>query len=170
MNKRSLTAVLAAVLVFTAFGQGSPFDGKKFPKFKMTDTHGQTFTNKALKGKVVLIDFWATWCPPCVQATPYLQKLQDKYRSRGLVVIGANAAEHSADAYKNGARRFATKHGLKYRMTVGNDDLAQTLQVEGFPTVFIVDRKGIIRRVLVGFGPEEVPVWEATIEKLLAQK
>ncbi len=170
MNKgRTILIAALAALSLTTMAQAGPetFKGKPMPSFSMVDTSGKKVTNASLKGKVVLIDFWATWCPPCREFTPVLQKLHKKYGSKGLVVLGADTFERTPEAQTKGAAAFAKQNGLTYRMTLKNDKFAESLKIDGIPTMFLIDKKGVVHTVNVGFDPSEVPKLDATIAQLL---
>ncbi len=142
------------------------FKNKPVPNFKLISTTGQAITPASMKGKVYLIDFWATWCGPCKAAMPTLQKLHNKYRSKGFSVIGANILESGADK-ANIAGKF--KQAAKYtytftKQTPEAEKFAETLKVQGIPTFLLVDKKGVIRHVEVGFDPKH----EADLDKRIA--
>ncbi|MEJ5170634.1 MAG: TlpA disulfide reductase family protein [Fimbriimonadales bacterium] len=148
----------AAVAGFAVFATAQrsdsveSFKGKPMPAFKMTTVDGKTLTNSSLKGKVLLIDFWATWCGPCKMAAPSVQKLHEKYAKQGLVAIGANVWEQGDSKKK--AAEYAKQHKYTYTFTHSNDDLAKTLKINGIPTFLLVDKKGVIQMVQVGFDPK----------------
>src|SRR4029077_20469784 len=117
-----------------------------------------------LGGKVVLIDFWATWCQPCKKEMPGYQKLLDRYRSRGFVVIGFKF-DTMADA--EDPLKFARRIGAHYPLAVAPDELEQKFGgIEGLPTTMLYDRAGILRRKVVGF--EYAEAFESAIKPLLS--
>lgn len=162
------TTLLAVALSGATMAQefGAHWKGKAMPAFKMTDTKGKVHTNSSLKGKVVLLDFWATWCGPCKAASPTMQKLHTKYASKGLVVVGANVFEQGPKA-ATAAADYAKEHKYTYTFTKGNDALAAKLGINGIPAFLFIDRKGVIREVQVGFDESLAGKFEQTVQKLL---
>ncbi len=156
--KYKIILAAAAFLGVAAFAQQDDapkiqdLEGKPAPEFKMVDAAGKEYTNKSLKGQVVLIDFWATWCGPCKAASPTIQSLHEKYGKKGLMVLGANAFEKGK---KDAAAGYSKEHGYTYQMTVNNDALAKSWGVKGIPTFIIIDKTGVVKKVQVGFGGEE---------------
>jgi cytochrome c biogenesis protein CcmG, thiol:disulfide interchange protein DsbE len=141
------------------------------PAFSVRDLDGRELTSASLRGKVVILNFWATWCGPCRVASPIMQQLHDKYGERGLVVIGANMAERDKDRKplktKDKAEEYAKEHKFTYMFTYANDDFAKACQVSGIPTMLIVDRKGVVRKVQVGAGPNLFKDLETAVLPLL---
>jgi peroxiredoxin len=126
-------------------------EGRPSPDFSLEGLDGKPFKLSENKGKVVVVDLWATWCGPCVKSLPDLQKLsEDKsLASRGLVVVAPNVGED-----KPTIKEFIEKN--KYTLTVLVDEkttLANALGVSGIPTKLVIGRDGIIRKVLVGNVP-----------------
>src|SRR6185503_13461909 len=154
--KRILATAALAALTITAFSQGggslSGLVGKAAPAFKMKDVKGKTHTNKSLKGKVVLLDFWATWCGPCKAASPTMQALHKKYAKQGLVVVGANTFDGKDGLAKSKA--YLKEFGYTYTFTYGNDALAQSLGIRGIPAFVFIGKDGKVAETQVGFGGE----------------
>src|SRR6202050_2697679 len=98
--------------------------GSRLPDFSVKDLQGKEISSAELRGKVVLIDFWATWCQPCKKEMPGYQKLLHRYGSRGFVVIGFkfDTMRHMEDPLQ-----FATKIGVRYPLAVGTEDVKQRL-------------------------------------------
>lgn len=169
MMKKPLTFALTALVALgssVAFAQDpESFEGKKLPAFSMKDTAGKAITDKTLRGKVVLIDFWATWCAPCVAASPMINRLHQKYAKQGLVVLGANISDKAGAAAK-----YKKEHKYGYTFTTGGETLARALRVQGIPAFIFVDRNGKIADVQVGTSPGLEAQFEATLKRVLAAK
>lgn len=166
-------SIAAAALALSAMAipqeQGSKLVGKPLPAIKMTDLLGKKHTNASLKGKVVLLDFWATWCGPCKAASPTMEALHKKYAKQGLVVIGVNMGEDKPG--KAAAAGYSKEHGYTYNFTYDNDVLASKLGVQGIPFFVFVDKAGVVRQVETGFSSAQSPAaFEASVKKLLGSK
>jgi thiol-disulfide isomerase/thioredoxin len=123
--------------------------GSSLPDFSVTDLQGRALSSVNLRGKVVLVDFWATWCQPCKKEMPGYQKLIDEYRSRGLVVIGF---KFDTMPDMEDPLQFAKAIGVHYPLTVATDDLKQRFGgIEGLPTTMLYDRQGVLRLKVIGF-------------------
>lgn len=158
-------AVLIGTLGVAAHAGPESLKGKPIPPFKMKSSDGGTISSNSLKGKVVVLDFWASWCGPCKAASPVMQSLYAKYARQGLVVIGTNITDamDKVVGYKK-------EHNYTYPFTQGNDAYGAKLGVQGIPLFMFIDRKGIVRRVDTGFGGSSAKEWEATVKGLLAKK
>lgn len=138
--------------------------GQRFPEFTLKDPEGNEFTLDSYKGEIVVLDFWATWCGPCKAIMPELQKLHNKYKDRGVRVIGVNLYEENPDA----AVKYKKDKGYTYGMLLRADDLGQKLQINSIPTVIVLDAQGniVVRKVggggLVGVLTEAI---DAELEK-----
>lgn len=121
----------------------------------------------ATTDRVVLLDFWASWCGPCKRSFPELDKLNQAYRGRGLVVCAVNVDEKADDM-----DAFLKEHPVSFAVVRdAQQKLVATAGVESMPTSFLVDRKGAIRFTHVGFhGEQSVTELKQEIEKLLAEK
>jgi thiol-disulfide isomerase/thioredoxin len=137
--------------------------GSHLPVFTLSDLQGHVISSADLKGKVVLIDFWATWCQPCKKEMPGYQKLLDRYASRGFVVIGF---KFDTMADTEDPLKFARRIGVHYPLAVAPDELKEKFGgVEGLPTTMLYDRQGILRKKIIGF--EYTEVLESTLKQFL---
>jgi thiol-disulfide isomerase/thioredoxin len=123
--------------------------GSHLPEFSVKDLRGREVSSADLRGNVVLVDFWATWCQPCKKEMPGYQKLLNLYGSRGFTVIGFKF-DTMADA--ENPVQFAKKIGVRYLLAVASDDLRRKFGgIEGLPTTLLYDRQGILRKKIIGF-------------------
>jgi len=137
--------------------------GSRLPDFSVNDMQGRKISSADLQGKVVLVDFWATWCSPCKKEMPGYQKLLDRYGSRGLVVLG-----FKFDVMKDTEEPvlFAKKIGVRYPLAVASGNLRKQFGgIEGLPTTMLYDRQGILRNKVIGF--EYTDVIESEVKPLL---
>lgn len=120
----------------------------------------------SLRGRVIYLDFWASWCGPCKQSFPWMQSMKETYERQGLTVIAINLDRDRADANK-----FLEQ--LKPTFDVRFDpsgELAESYNVEGMPSSVLIDRHGVRRFTHVGFRPIDGTVYEAQLRELLAEK
>jgi thiol-disulfide isomerase/thioredoxin len=123
--------------------------GSQLAKFSVTDLQGHPLSSIDLHGKVVLVDFWATWCQPCKKEMPGYQRLLDRYGARGFVVIGFKF-ETMPDM--EDPLNFARQIGVRYPVAVATDELKQAFGgIEGLPTTMLYDRQGTLRWKIIGF-------------------
>jgi peroxiredoxin len=137
--------------------------GSRMPEFSVQDLQGREVSSADLRGKVVLIDFWSTWCQPCKIEMPGYQRLFNRYGPRGFAVVGFKL-DIMADT--EDPVRFAKKLGVRYPLAVASDAVKQKFGgIEGLPTTMIYDRQGILRMKIVGF--EYTDAVEADLKPLL---
>jgi len=119
----------------------------------------------SLKGKVVLLDFWAEWCGPCRLLSPKLSALKDRFGAQGLSVVGVTTN------YAKRAAVFSEKHQMKFPCVVDKDaDTSRAYGITGLPTMVLVDKKGVVREVFVGYDPAYDTRLESLIKTLLAEQ
>jgi thiol-disulfide isomerase/thioredoxin len=109
------------------------------PAINYVDTTGVAYTPESLKGKILIVNFWATWCPPCKTEIPDLSRIWDKYRDKGVVLLGVTTEDISSSALVN----FASDHELSYPIVRGTQEMELAYgSPRNLPTTFIFDRKG----------------------------
>jgi peroxiredoxin/outer membrane lipoprotein-sorting protein len=141
--------------------QSKPLVGAVAPDFTLPDTGGNTVHLRELQGKVIIVDFWATWCPPCRALMPRLQKMYVNWEKRGLVVLGLDVGEDA-----NTVEKFAREQSYTFPLLIGTEpDIAAKYFVEAYPSTFVIDRLGrIVFRDLGGADPAKL---QAAVEKAL---
>jgi peroxiredoxin/outer membrane lipoprotein-sorting protein len=143
------------VATFDAHGvishdEATQVTGTQAPDFSLKDLDGRSVDLRSLAGKTVVVDFWATWCPPCREEMPHLEQLHRQLREKGLVVLGLDIGE-DADT----VREFALKNDYTFPLLLGAEpDVTARYHVDGYPTVFVIDRAGKIAARFGGSAQE----------------
>ena len=168
---RALSLALAVALSLSAGcgkgGRGGGAAGRaavgtEAPEFALPDLDGKVVKVSDLRGKVVILDFWATWCPPCRQEVPHFVALQSKYRDQGLEVVGLSLDKGGASVVKP----FVDEYNVNYKMLIATDETASSYGgITGIPTTFVIDKNGKVVKRFLGYTDPEV--FEETIRPLL---
>jgi thiol-disulfide isomerase/thioredoxin len=119
--------------------------------FKLQDLNGKTYRLSDYKGKPVLLEFWATWCPPCRASIPAIEKLYKAYSGKGLVVLSISLDEGDWDSVK----AFAAEAGITYPVLKGAEDVNARFQVRSIPMTVIINKEGKIVKRYLGFGDDD---------------
>lgn len=144
----------------------SPRAGFAAPEIDLELLDGSRVRLSDLRGQVVVLNLWASWCPPCRAEMPALQALHEQRSADGVVVLAVNSTVQDTE---QAARDFAREYGLTFPIGLDRDGQATRLyQVRALPSTFFIDRQGIIRRVVVG-GPLDASVLETTVLELLGE-
>lgn len=143
----------------------SPRVGFNAPDFSLQTLDGQTVTLSDLRGQAVMINLWASWCPPCWQEMPELLHVYETHRDQGLAVLAVNTTFQDDQA---DVRAFVENFGLTFPVLLdGTGSVSQRYQLRALPTTFFVDRRGVIQEVVVG-GLMSRALIESKVTKILA--
>ena len=142
-----------------------PLVGQPAPAFALSTLAGASLTNKNQHGRVVVVDFWATWCGPCIQEMPHLQEVLERLGDAPVTFLAA-----SVDGTEDPVRPFLSERGFGFDAAwVGEVGMKQRWQVRGIPSLFVLDRSGRVRHHHQGYRKDIGPVLEAEIRTLLAE-
>ncbi|MFH1502198.1 MAG: TlpA disulfide reductase family protein [Candidatus Eisenbacteria bacterium] len=154
-------ATTAAVDAREGVGTG---DGQFPPAFTLPDLEGNDVKLSDFEGNVVVLDLWATWCPPCRQEIPFLVSLYEEFKDQGLVVLGVGLDQGGAPTLIP----FAEENGITYPVVVGNRDVQALYGVTGIPTTFMIGRDGRISTKRVGYHPSMAEEMRGQVMALLS--
>jgi len=157
---------LAFVAALATAPAGAFEAGERAPGFALATATGETVSLESLRGKVVYVDFWASWCGPCKRSFPWMNELQKKYGAAGLAIVAINVDKKRPDA-----ERFLAQ--VPAAFTIVYDAPGATpaaFAVKGMPTSFLIDAKGTIVMIEQGFRDEGAADVEARIRALLAAR
>ena len=160
--RRTLSGLILGTLLATASMAGAP---QPAPDFVLPAREGSDVRLSELKGQVVMINFWATWCGPCRQEMPLLQQLQSKYEPLGFTLLGVNVENDSAAAQ-------AWLEGMPVTFPILFDrenQVAERFGVEGMPSTVFVDRAGNVRHVHRGYRPGDEAKYADVIRSLVKE-
>ncbi|MNO22399.1 Thiol-disulfide oxidoreductase ResA [compost metagenome] len=168
MKKNSI--VIVAMLLLLGYGVFDYFKGKgdtgsiqmtegdvavgiqkeqRAPDFQLTDLTGNPVQLSDYRGKKVLVNFWATWCPPCKAEMPHMQRFYEDFSDDEVVVLGVNMT--SIDKGMEAIEAFTKEYGLTFPIVLDQQgDVMDTYQITGYPTTYAIDQEGIIRAKFIG--------------------
>ncbi len=145
--------VLLILLVLSSMAVGQQQSKQQAPNFALKTSDGKTIEMAKLKGKVVLVNFWATWCGPCRKEMPDFVEAYKQYKPKGFEIVGISLDEDGWDV----VNPFVKKYGISFPVVIGDGKLARAYGgIEYIPTSFLVDRQGNIVDKHVGMMPKEL--------------
>jgi cytochrome c biogenesis protein CcmG, thiol:disulfide interchange protein DsbE len=142
----------------------APQAGFPAPDFSLQTATGETYTLSELKGQAVLVNLWATWCPPCRAEMPAIQKIYEEYKDQGLIVLAVNM---TAQDNPLNIVPFVTEYELTFPILLDETgEISAAYQLRSLPSSYFIDREGIISEVVIG-GPMAEALLRARVEKIL---
>jgi len=153
---KPLRPAITCLLILSLFSTAvAPAAGKAkareaAPRFSATTTHGEKFNNDSLKGKVVLLEFWTTWCGYCLQEAGFVDRINDTYQNKGLVILAINVGES-----KKTVKKYLEQHQRSTRIVLTDDtNLAAMFEAKVYPIYVVIDRDGNVAGEQRGAGGE----------------
>ena len=136
----------------------------QLPDFSLRNMEGKIVQSEDFSQKILVINFWATWCPPCLKEIPHLNELYLDFRSRGVIVLGISMDQGDPDV----VQQFIQRHDVKYPVVMGNSSVGDDFGgIRGLPTTFIVDQNGVIIKRFDGYRPSYPKAMKRTVDQIL---
>jgi cytochrome c biogenesis protein CcmG, thiol:disulfide interchange protein DsbE len=136
----------------------------RVPAYAVVTLDGETITAESLRGEVVLVNVWATWCGPCRVEMPLLQAMHERHGDRGFTLLGLSVDRTGPE----GVRTFLEERGITYPVAIVGSDVERAFGgVRGYPTSFLLDRQGVVRHAVI--GPLAAATLELAVRRLLAE-
>jgi len=158
-------AVAVSVAVTALACQAPKSEVRAAPAFELPDLAGGKVSLGDLKGKVVVLDFWATWCGPCIKEIPDYAEFWRKNRARGVEVVGVVCDSGDPSEIQD----FVREYKIPYRQLLGDEAVQVSFgALQGFPTTFVIDRQGVIRKKMLGSPPGKFEALQKLIDEALA--
>lgn len=167
MRRMSLNrfARVAALLAVAAVSSLAGASAQLAPDFSLPTRAGSSVSLSQLKGQVVMINFWASWCGPCRQEMPLLEQMYQKYNRLGFTLVGVNVDEKPTDA-----ERFLAKVPVSFPVALDSkSDASKLYKVQAMPSSIFIDRKGTVRYLHAGYRPGDEAKYQEQIRALLKE-
>lgn len=162
MNTKAIFAALAiAALVFVGFAVATRESGPAAP-IQLYSTNGKLFDSESKRGSVIVVDFFATWCPPCRAALPGLQRLHERYADKNVSVVSIQVSDNQSP------EQLMQQLGVKYPVLIAGDQVAQDYNVKSLPTLIVISKSGQVVHRSTGWGSRSESEVASAIEDALA--
>jgi peroxiredoxin len=148
-----LWCCLFALVVSCTSGKGdvAPLEKGKAPNFTLTDVRGGKVDLSGFRGRVVVLEFWATWCPPCRESIPELNALYDKYKDKGVAVLAISVDK--GDGALSTVNSFMKENAVRYPVLMDDGKTNRSYGVTSIPALFLIDKEGRVVKRIAGFMP-----------------
>lgn len=151
MNPARKAAMILFLFLLAACSGGGEGEIQRMeggaPDFTLASVDGSMVKLSDYQGKVIMVDFWATWCPPCQEMIPVLKKLHKRFSMEGLVILGVSLDQEGLEILGP----YVYENRIPYKVLIGNDQLKRDFGVTTIPTLFMIDREGRLVRKMMGF-------------------
>ncbi len=165
MKKKIILLALVVILFVSLAGCTTKNGREPAPDFSWKDTGGSVVKLSNLKDRVVLIDFWATWCGPCKMTIPHVEAIYNKYKEKGVLVLGISVDDSST---AGNVPSFIKENGMDYLVVNDSNSTVSSLYgVSSIPRFFIIDKNGKIAKSIIGYDPNMETVIGDEIDNLL---
>jgi thiol-disulfide isomerase/thioredoxin len=158
-----LAVLLVGVLLLAACVRSTPTKPAPAPAFDLNALTGGRVSLASLKGKVVVLDFWATWCGPCIVEIPEYIELWRKNQGRGVDIVAVACESDPKEVLD-----LALAQKMPYRVLISDGHVQDQYGASGLPTTYVIDKQGLIRKTFVGTTPTKFAALQKTIDELLA--
>ena len=163
MNRYSAFILIGVMIVLACRSSEKAANTGFQNDFTLQSIDGESYTLSELKGNVIIVDFWATWCPPCRNSIPALSRLYDKYHERGFMILGISTED------VNTLREFRDAQQIPYPILSATNEVVKAYEVTAIPKMFFFDKTGAVRKTQTGYSPELEAQFDRLVDSLLQE-